>query len=92
MKRGSGLAGVVSTVLLAVAARAQQFDVKLTLAYSVFVVGEPVVVQVDLLNATRDQVDVGAPGSTSVLLVEIFRGGAMSCPRTARIRLSRRSR
>mgnify|MGYP001268689705 CR=1 FL=1 len=43
MKRGSGLAGVVSTVLLAVAARAQQFDVKLTLAYSVFVVGEPVV-------------------------------------------------
>ena len=80
MKRGSGLAGVVSTVLLAVAARAQQFDVKLTLAYSVFVVGEPVVVQVDLLNATRDQVDVGAPGSTSVLLVEISRGGGNELP------------
>ena len=60
------------------AARGQQFDVKLTLAYSVFVIGEPVVVQVDLLNATRDQVDVGAPGSTSVLLVEITKGGAIN--------------
>ena len=78
MKRGSGWACVVSAVLLAVAARGQQFDVKLTLAYSVFVIGEPVVVQVDLLNATRDQVDVGAPGSTSVLLVEITKGGAIN--------------
>ena len=78
MKRGSGWACVVSAVLLAVAARGQQFDVKLTLAYSVFVIGEPVVVQVDLLNATRDQVDVGAPGATSVLLVEITKGGAFN--------------
>ena len=40
MRRVSGWGCVASVLLLAIAARAQQFEVKLTLAYSVFVVGE----------------------------------------------------
>lgn len=59
----------------AASAVAQQLDVKLTLAYTAFVVGEPVVVQIDLLNATRDLIDVGGPGATSSLFVEITKGG-----------------
>ncbi len=42
MRRVSGWGCVVSVLLLAIVARAQQLEVKLTLAYSVFVVGEPV--------------------------------------------------
>ncbi len=78
MKKRSEWGYVASALLLALAARAQQFDVKLTLAYSAFVVGEPVVVQVDLLNATRERIEVGGPGSASVLLVEMTRGGAIN--------------
>ncbi len=78
MKRGLGVGGVVGSVLMSIAAHAQQFDVKLTLAYSTFVVGEPVVVQVDLLNATRERVDVGKQGAGSVLLVEITKGAAIN--------------
>jgi hypothetical protein len=62
-------------VLCASLACAQQIDVKLTLAYSAFVVGEPVLVQVEVLNATRDLIDVGGKGSKDVLFVEITKGG-----------------
>ena len=78
MKRRAEWGFVASALFLAIAADAQQFDVKLTLAYSVFVVGEPVVVQVDLLNATRDRIEVGGPGATSVLLVEMTKGGTIN--------------
>lgn len=78
MKRRAEWGFVASALFLAIAAHAQQFDVKLTLAYSVFVVGEPVVVQVDLLNATRDRIEVGGPGATSVLLVEMTKGGTIN--------------
>ncbi|HRR35072.1 MAG TPA: hypothetical protein P5026_13300 [Kiritimatiellia bacterium] len=78
MKRLGKWVCVASVLCLAIMARAQQFDVKLTLAYSVFVVGEPVVVQIDLLNATRDPIVVGGAGATSVLLVEMTKGGEIS--------------
>ncbi len=74
MRRVSGWGCVVSVLLLAIVARAQQLEVKLTLAYSVFVVGEPVVLQVDLLNATRGQIEIGGPKATSVLLMEVTKG------------------
>lgn len=54
---------------------AQQVDVTLTLAYNAFVVGEPVLVQVDALNATRDLIDLGGKGSKDSLFVEITKGG-----------------
>jgi len=76
MRRVSGWGCVVSVLLLAIAARAQQLEVKLTLAYSVFIVGEPVVLQVDLLNATRDLIEVGGPKATAILLMEVTRGDA----------------
>jgi hypothetical protein len=72
-RRGAAVA--VCGLLAAAGAWAQQIDVKLTLAYNAFVVGEPVVVQIDLLNATRDLIDVGSPASASALVVEITKGG-----------------
>jgi hypothetical protein len=57
------------------AVHAQQIDVKLTLAYTAFVVGEPVVIQFDLLNATREPITIGTPDASSSLLVEITKGG-----------------
>ncbi len=65
--------GIVS---FAGAAAAQQLDVNLTLAYNVYVTGEPVVVQFDVLNATRDLFDTGNPESKDAVLVEISRGGS----------------
>ena len=62
-------------LLFAAGAWAQQLEVKMTLAYNVFVVGEPVLVQFELLNATREMIDVGGPDSKDVLLVEITQGG-----------------
>ncbi len=56
-------------------AHAQQVDVKLTLAYSAYVVGEPVLVQLEALNATRDLIEVGGKGSKDALFVEITKGG-----------------
>jgi hypothetical protein len=68
---GAALCGL----LLAAGARGQMIEVKLTLAYSAFVIGEPVVVQAELLNATRELIDVGSPGSPSAFFVEITKGG-----------------
>ena len=55
-------------------AQAQSFDVKLTLAYNVFVVGEPVLIQAEVLNMSRDLLDIGSPGSKSAFFVEVTRG------------------
>lgn len=93
MRRVSGWGCVVSVLLLAIVARAQQLEVKLTLAYSVFVVGEPVVLQVDLLNATRGQIEIGGPKATSVLLMEVTKGSVNNELKPFRdIRWSRRLR
>lgn len=73
--RRSGVRAAVGAVLFAGWAGAQQVDVKLTLAYSAFVVGEPVLVQVDAVNATRDLLDFGKKGSKDALFVEITKGG-----------------
>lgn len=66
---------VAGAVLCAGLACAQQVEVKLTLAYSSFVVGEPALVQLDVLNATRDLIDIGGKGSKDALFVEITKGG-----------------
>ena len=65
-------------ILFALGAAAQQADVKLTLAYNVYVVGEPVLVQFELVNATRDLIDVGGADSKDALLVEITKGGVLN--------------
>ncbi|MBP5227892.1 MAG: hypothetical protein J6336_10960 [Kiritimatiellae bacterium] len=49
---------------------AQKMDVKLELAYTVFIVGEPVLVQVSGMNGLRDDIRF-APDSTDRLLFEI---------------------
>jgi len=65
----------VGVCLLAYVAAAQQIDVKMTLAYNNYVVGEPVLVQLEALNATRDLIDIGGDKSKDSLLVEITKGG-----------------
>lgn len=57
---------------------AQQIEVGMTLAYSVYLVGEPVLVQFDVLNATRDMIDVGRAESPDKVLVELSKGGQNS--------------
>ena len=66
---------VACCVLFAGMSMAQQIDVGLTLAYNVFIVGEPVLVQLEALNATRDMIDVGGADSKDSLFVEITKGG-----------------
>lgn len=63
--------------LAAVSAAAQQIDVSMTLAYNAYVMGEPVLVQLEALNATRDLLEVGAAGSRDVMLVEVSRAGQL---------------
>lgn len=57
------------------AAGAQQVDVSLALAYSSFVTGEPVLAQVEVLNATRDLIEIGTPNAKDALIVEVSKGG-----------------
>jgi len=68
----------VSWILLfcmaALVSTAQQFQVTLQPAYSVFVSGEPIVVQLELLNAGRDLVKVDALEGSEKFLVEITGG------------------
>ena len=66
---------LLGIALLAGAAGAQQLEVNLTLAYNVYITGEPVLVQFDVLNATRDLIEVGAPGLKDAALLEISRDG-----------------
>jgi hypothetical protein len=54
---------------------AQQVDVKLTLAYTTYVVGEPVLVQLELLNTMREPIQVGRPDASDSFFVEITKGG-----------------
>lgn len=67
--------GVLLCVLSAWSVGAQQINVRLNLAYSVFVVGEPVVLRVDLQNNLRRPIDVGMPGAQSALILEVTKGG-----------------
>ncbi len=62
---------LVALALSAGVSLAQQINVNLTLAYNVYIIGEPVLVQIDALNATRDLIDVGSPESKDHVLVEI---------------------
>lgn len=74
LKRNGWMA-FVCAALFAGAAVAQQVEMKLTLGYNVFVVGEPVLVQFELLNTTRDRLDIGSSDSKDALVVEISKGG-----------------
>jgi len=65
----------LGVVFFAGLARSQQLDVSLTLAYSVYIVGEPVLVQFEALNATRDLIEIGKTGSSDAVSVEITKGG-----------------
>ncbi len=66
---------LVVLVLSAGVSLGQQINVGLTLAYNVYIVGEPVLVQIEALNATRDLMDVGAPDSKDHVLIEITKNG-----------------
>lgn len=66
---------LVALALFAGISAGQQINVELTLAYNVYIVGEPVLVQIDALNATRDLLDVGSPDSKEHVLVEITKDG-----------------
>ena len=70
-----GVGALIGAVLLAGVAAAQQMELKLTLAYNAFVVGEPVLVQLEALNTTQDLIDVGGKDSKDALIVEITKGG-----------------
>jgi hypothetical protein len=54
-------------------AGAQQLEVNLTLAYTTFITGEPVLAQFDMVNATREYVRVGE-GQPDSAFVEITLG------------------
>ncbi len=73
-KKTGGGALLFAAVLLAGAAAAQQVEVTMTLAYTAFVVGEPVLVQIEAVNATRDLLDIGGAESKDEVFVEITKG------------------
>lgn len=70
-----GVWALLCGVLWAGAAAAQQVEMTLTLGYNAFVIGEPVLIQVEALNATRDLLDIGGKDSQDALLVEVTKGG-----------------
>ncbi len=70
-----GAAVLMCAALVAGVAAGQQVEMTMTLAYNVFVVGEPVLVQLEALNTTRDLLDIGGKDSKDALVVEISRGG-----------------
>ncbi len=72
---GKNLAALGCAVLFAGAAAAQQVELTLTLANNAYVVGEPVLVQLEALNTMRDLLDVGGKDSKDALVVEITKGG-----------------
>ena len=74
VKRNSFLV-LAFVVLSAGMADAQQMEVSMTLAYNNFIVGEPVLVQLEVLNATREPIKVGGEDNKDALLVEITKGG-----------------
>ena len=72
---GKSVTALACAALVAGTAAAQQVEMTLTLAYNVFVVGEPVLVQLEALNTTRDLLDIGGKDSPDALIVEITKGG-----------------
>lgn len=66
-----GWAAAAAAVLFASALWAQQVDLRLELAYTVFVVGEPVLVQVHAANAMRETLRINRPGSLDKLFFEM---------------------
>ena len=70
-----GLWVLLCGVLCACRASAQQMEVSLTLAYNAFVIGEPVLLQAELLNASRELIDVGGKASRDSLVMEVTLGG-----------------
>lgn len=74
-RSNNGVLAMIGAALAVWSAGAQQMDISMTLAYSAFVVGEPVLVQLEALNATRDLIDIGGKDSKDALFVEITKGG-----------------
>jgi hypothetical protein len=77
-KKAGGWAVRAAVAVLAGAAAAQQIEVSMTLAYTVFVVGEPVLVQIETVNATPDLLDIGSEQAKDTVFVEITKGGRHS--------------
>ncbi len=63
---------MLSFFLLGYAAYAQQIDIRMTLSHSVYIIGEPVVVDVYFANLTRDPIIIGGD-SLDKVLIEITR-------------------
>jgi len=63
---------IIGSLLVASGAFAQQIDLHLTLSHSLFIVGEPVVVEVSLANMTRYPIILGND-SPDQILMEITR-------------------
>lgn len=64
------------TIVLGCVALAQEADVKLTLAYNVYVVGEPVLVQIECFNKTRDRIEIGPEHPGTAMFMEIKSSGS----------------
>jgi len=60
------------SILLASAAFSQQIDIRMTLTHNVFIIGEPVVIEVVFANLTRNPFTLGAD-SLDKVLIEISR-------------------
>jgi hypothetical protein len=63
---------MASSLFIACASLAQQMDVRLVLSHSVFIVGEPVVVEMSFANNTREPFILG-PKSNDKILIEVTR-------------------
>jgi len=61
---------MVSLFLIAFASYAQQIDLRITLSHSVYIIGEPIVVDVSFANMTRDPIVIGGD-SLDKILIEI---------------------
>lgn len=72
----SGLLVTFGLTALIQCGYAQQINLGLTLAYNVFVVGEPVLAQMEAVNTSRDLLVVGSTEANSQVLIEVFREGS----------------
>jgi hypothetical protein len=60
------------SILLASAAFSQQIDIRLNLTHTVFIIGEPIVVEVTFVNMTRNPITI-SDDSPDKILIEISR-------------------
>lgn len=67
--------GFASIIGGAWVACAQQIELRTTLAYSTFIVGEPIVFQVDVRNLTHRAFEVNQPDDKTRLFFEVTKGG-----------------